>query len=306
MPDNTEKPKLSVIVASYNSRATIEECLGSLLNQKTSQPYEIIVVDSSQDGTGDMIKSKFPDVRLFVFPERKYVGTARNLGIDLARGDIIALTDADCMADENWIDEICKAHQAFHPAIGGAISNGNPQSYVGWAAYFCEFSAWIPSQSPGWKEDIAGANMSYKREIFEKYGKFIEGTYCSDTEFHWRLHKEGFRLRFEPAILVSHQNICHFIQLNRHEYVHGRNFATVRVKAQKFSRGKRLAYVLFSPFLPIKLFLERGLKTFRSPYYLFHFLKCSPLLFFALLSWSMGEVVSYIRGSRDDINSKKH
>jgi GT2 family glycosyltransferase len=305
MPINTEIVKISVIVASYNSRSTIERCLRSLVSQNTSHPYEVLVVDSSQDGTGDLIKSKFPEVRLHEFPQRKYVGTARNQGIALARGDIIALTDADCTADENWIEEIFKAHLAPHLAIGGAIANGNPQNLVGWAAYFCEFSAWIPSQSPGWKDDIAGANMSYKREVFKKFGKFIEGTYCSDTEFHWRLHKEGLRLRFEPSLLVSHQNISNFIKLNRHEYLHGKNFATVRVKAKKFTRVRRLLYVLLSPLLPIKLFLERGLKTLHSPFYLFHFLKSSPLLLFALFSWSTGEVVGYLRGNLGDTNSEK-
>jgi GT2 family glycosyltransferase len=228
------------------------------------------------------------------------VGTARNQGITLARGELIALTDADCTAKKNWIEEILKAHLSPQLAIGGAIANGNPENYVGWAAYFCEFSSWIPSQHPGWKEDIAGANMSYKREVFTKFGKFIEGTYCSDTEFHWRLQKEGIRLRFEPNILVSHQNIDRFRELIRHEYLHGKNFATVRVKAQKFSKGRRFAYVGLSPLLPVKLFVEKGIQILKSPSYLFHFVKSSPLLFLALVSWSAGEVVGYFRGNCAD------
>lgn len=304
MPNKTEKPKLSVIVASYNVRKTVERCLQSLLRQKTSHSFEVIVVDSSQDGTGELIKTKFPEVRLHVFPERKYVGTARNRGIALARGDIIALTDADCTANEDWIEEILKAHRAPNPAIGGAIANGNPKSYVGWAAYFCEFSAWMPLQTPGWKKDIPGANMSYKKEVFDECGKFIEGTYSSDTEFHWRLQEKGIRLRFEPSILVSHSNIDRLGQLIRHEYQHGKNFATVRVKAKNFSKGRRLVYLLLSPALPIKLFLERGAKTLRSPPYLSHFLKGSPLLLVALISWSMGEVAGYLRG-KGNTNSEK-
>jgi glycosyltransferase involved in cell wall biosynthesis len=304
MLNKRDKPKISVVIASYNSKTTIEECLRSLANQRTSNPYEVIVVDSSHDGTGDLVKNKFPEVRLRVFPNRKYVGTARNLGIAIARGDIIALTDADCTVEKNWIEEISKAHLSRHLAIGGAIANGNPQNWIGWAAYFCEFTAWMPIHSAGWKEDIAGANMSYKREVFEQFGKFIEGTYCSDTEFHWRLRQEGHRLRFEPSILVSHQNITNLIELNRHEYQHGKNFATVRVRGKKFSRGKRLVYVLLSPFLPIKLFLERGLKTLKNPFYLFRFIKSFPLLFVALLFWSLGEVIGYIRGNSSDKSSE--
>jgi glycosyltransferase involved in cell wall biosynthesis len=303
MLNNTSKPKLSVIVASYNSKTTIEKCLLSLLSQKTSLPYEIIVVDSSDDGTASFIKNKFPEVRIYRFAERKYVGTARNQGLALAQGEIIALTDADCTAHENWIEEILKAHLSSSLAIGGAIVNGNPKNYVGWAAYFCEFTAWIPSQRPGWQDDIPGANMSYKKEVFSKFGKFIEGTYCSDTEYHWRLHKEGLRLRFEPSILVRHQNINHLGHLFRHEYHHGKNFATVRVRAKKFSRGRRTIYIILSPLLLIKLFVERGLKTLKSPYYLFRFLGSSPLLFFVLLSWTAGEVVGYFKGNHIESDS---
>jgi glycosyltransferase involved in cell wall biosynthesis len=304
MLNNTHKPKLSVVIASYNSRTTIEDCLKSLLSQKTSQPYEVIVVDSSKDGTGELIESRYPEVRLYRFPERKYVGAARNQGLALARGDIIALTDADCTAKENWVEEILRAHLSPHPAIGGAIANGNPQNYVGWAAYFCEFTAWIPSQRPGWKGDIAGANMSYKREVFNKFGKFIVGTYCSDTEFHWRLRKAGFRLRFEPSMLVRHKNISHLGHLIRHEYLHGKNFATVRVRAQKFSKRKRFVYVFLFPFLPIKLFVERGLKVLHRPFYLFRFLSSFPVLFCALLSWSAGEIAGYSRAYQDYDNAE--
>jgi GT2 family glycosyltransferase len=301
--NNKEKPKLSVIIASYNSKKTIEKCLRSLLRQKTNHSFEIIVIDSSEDGTGNLIKEKFPEIRLFIFPERKYVGTARNQGIDLAQGDIIALTDADCTANEDWVEEIIRAHQAPHLAIGGAIANGNPQSYVGWASYFCEFSSWMPKTHAGWKTDIAGANMSYKREVFKKFGQFIEGTYCSDTEFHWRLHKAGLRLRFEPSILVFHHGIERFFLLMRHEYWHGQNFATVRTKSQNFSRGKRFVYIFFSPFLPLKLFIERGVFALHNPSYLFHFLKTSPLVLLAIISWSLGETAGYISGNRDKKNS---
>ena len=292
------KSQLSVIIASYNSEKTIAACLESLENQTTDKSFEIIVVDSSTDSTAELVEKRFPQVRLCRFPERRFCGGARNWGISVARGEIIAFVDADCQAEQNWVEEILKAHESPHPAIGGAIANANPESYIGWAAYFCEFSHWMPGTQPRWLDDIAGANMSYKKEIFDKYGSFIEGTYCSDTDFHWRIGQDAHRLRFVPSILVSHYNIDGLEEFLKHEFYHGRCFAQVRIQGQIFSRWKRLVYVTFLPLIPLRIFLKVAFNSIRNRIYFHQFLKASPLVVLGLIWWSMGEGVGYATGSK--------
>ncbi len=290
-------PQLSVIIASYDSGNLIEGCLESLINQSADQSFEIVVVDSSADGLIQRIKRRFPTVRFYRFPERQFCGAARNFGLSVARGEIIALMDADCKADRNWADQILKAHESSPLAIGGAIANANPKSTIGWASYFCEFSQWMPGSPPRKMADIAGANMSYKRAAFEEYGLFIEGTYSSDTEFHWRLKKNGHFLRFVPSILIFHHNIDQLPKFVRHEFEHGRSFARVRVNAQHFSELRRFVYATFSFLIPLWLLLKIGLRNLINPTYLTHFLKASPLLMLGLISWSLGECAGYLRGS---------
>jgi len=256
-----EEPEVSVVIASYNSKRTVEACLQSLEEQITPRGYEVILVDSSTDGTGELVERKYPHVMVHRCSERKFAGDARNLGISKARGRLIAFIDADCQAESDWIEKIVKAHESPDPAIGGAIANGTSDSYVGCAAYFCEFSGWMPGLPPQLMDDIAAANMSYKKDVFDKYGHFIEGTYCSDTELHWRLGKDGIRLRFEPSIRISHHNIDRLGKFLKHEMFHGRCFAKVRIRAQGFSRLKRLIYVAFSPLLPVRLFYKITLNS---------------------------------------------
>ncbi len=291
-----EKPQLSIIVAYFDSGKLIETCLESLENQDTDQPFEIIVVDSSLNGMAPLLKSRFPGVKHYLFPERKFCGDARNFGISVARGEIIAFIDADCTAEQNWASQILMAHRSPPLAIGGAIANGNPDSTIGWAAYFCEFSQWMPSCLPRKITDIAGANMSYKRKTFEEFGSFVEGTYSSDTEFHWRLGRNGHPLRFVPAILVSHHNINRFGRFLKHEFEHGRSFVKVRIKSQNFSDIRRLIYATFSFLIPFLLLLRIGVRNLRNRIYLFHFLKALPLLVAGLISWSLGEYAGYIKG----------
>ena len=296
------KPQLSVIIASYNSSKTVEKYLESLKNQRTDKKFEIIVIDSSTDDTAILVEKRFPAVRLHRFSERKFCGDARNWGVSVATGEIIAFIDADCVASNDWVDKILTAHQSSHLVIGGAIANGNPDSIVGWAAYFCEFSRWIPNTPSAWMADIAGANMSYKRKVFSDLGKFIERTYSSDTDFHWKLEKFGHHPQFVTSIQVFHHNIDTFLKFILHEFDHGKSFAQVRVSGKKFSKLRRLIYATFFFLIPLKLLLEIGFRNFKNRIYGIYFVKSLPLLIPGLISWSLGECVGYMRGGRNEKN----
>jgi GT2 family glycosyltransferase len=296
MNPNDPAVELTVIIASYNSERTIECCLASLEHQETERNFEVIVVDSSiDDAAAKIVEENFPRVKLYRFLKRKFVGDARNFGISKASGRIIAFIDTDCRAAKNWVNEILKNHSSPYLAIGGAIANGNPDSYVGWAAYFCEKPGqWMPNTPAGWFVDVCGVNMSYKKDIFEKYGNFIEGTYCSDTEFHWRIARAGQRIRFIPSILVFHDNIEGFAEFLRHEYYHGRSFARVRINAQGFSRLKRWVYGVSPCLILMKLFVAVVIRNLKNRIYLAYFIKTLPILILGFVSWVSGECAGYI------------
>ncbi len=287
---------LSVIIASYNACGTIDSCLKSLDAQRGDGRFEVIVVDSSTDGTSQIIREKFPWVDLYVFPQRMYCGEARNFGISVARGDIVAFIDADCTADSRWVSEILKAHESPHLAIGGSIGNGNSESYVGWGAYFTEFSQWMPAKASLAMEDIAGANMSYKKEAFRCFGSFIEGTYCSDTEFHWRLNEAGHHVLFSPSVRVYHKNITSLGRFLIHEFHHGLSFARVRVRNRNFSFLRRTLYASLSPLIVARLLSKIAWRNVTNRVYLKDFLKALPLVVLGAASWSLGELVGYVKG----------
>ena len=287
-------PDVSIIIAARNARPTIAACLESLRVQASDIPFEIIVVDSSTDGTAELIRTEFPEVKLFAYSTRKYCGDARNIAIAQSKADVVAFIDADCLAAENWLAEILKAHQTPYMAIGGAIGNANPESYVGWAAYFTEFSQWKPARKSRQMLDIAGASMTYKKEIFQTYGTFIEGTYCSDTEFHWRINEKGLKLLFAPSILIYHKNITALSKFLLHEFDHGRSFAKVRVKSRNFNIIKTLAYIMLSPAVAFKIVTKNIYTNIRNRKYFSQYLKAFPLTMLGIISWTLGECRGYI------------
>jgi len=296
--NTSASPALSVIIASYHAANVIPECLESLRRQDTSYPFEVIVVNSSADETPAIIAREFPGVRCLQFPERKYCGDARNEGIAVSRGPVIALTDADCIAAPDWVETILAAHRAPHPAIGGAIANANPGSRVGWAGYLLEFHHWLPASPPGWVDDMAGANLSYKREIFDRLGPFITGTYGSDTEFHWRLAAAGHRVWCDPAIRVYHRNIESPGRMLAHEFHHGRSFARVRVAGRRFSWPLCLIYAGAFPLIGLKLLLRCLRSAWAERETRAVLLPTLPALVAGHAAWSLGEAAGYLARRR--------
>jgi glycosyltransferase involved in cell wall biosynthesis len=105
MSDYNQYPKVSVIVPTLNAPHFIQQCLSSLTQQTyPGDRYEIIVVDNGSDKPAiDVIKSF--NVTLLSQTKIKSPYPSRNMGIQRATGDIIALVDANCLPEKNWIEE---------------------------------------------------------------------------------------------------------------------------------------------------------------------------------------------------------
>jgi glycosyltransferase involved in cell wall biosynthesis len=98
---------VSVCITTFNEEGSIAELLDSLLEQ-SRKPDEIIIVDGgSKDKTVEIIRHyQKKDKRIKLLEEIGYIAHGRNTSIDIARGEIIALTDAGCVAKKDWLEKI--------------------------------------------------------------------------------------------------------------------------------------------------------------------------------------------------------
>jgi GT2 family glycosyltransferase len=293
-------PELSVIIASYNARRTIGACLESLRRQKTKRKLEILLVDSSQDGTAEWVRERFPEVRVITSPRRLYCGDARNRAMPLARAGIVAFVDADCYVEDTWAEAVCEAHRQDNLLAGGIIDNAPTCNLVSWAYYFCEFSIWLPAKHKRRIAEMAGCCLSMKRAAFERYGPFLEGTYCSDTAFQWKTRRDGIETLFSPAIRVYHKSPGELGGFLGHIYQHRRAFAHVKCREQHLSLPMRLSELAL---LTVTPFLLMGISLYRLRFcwsYLPRFAAASPLILLGYIARSCGEFAGYLHPNSDD------
>lgn len=117
----------------YFNEDSIEASVRSLIDQESSDLFEVIVVTSGGDSSASIIKERFPDVRVYDSPERLMPGGARSVGVGLANAEIIGFLAADCIALPGWIEGRIQAHRSGNPAVASAIvapENASPQSVI--------------------------------------------------------------------------------------------------------------------------------------------------------------------------------
>ncbi len=198
-------PKVSVVVCSYNGGRTLEACLTSLL-QMDYPDYEVILVDDgSTDNTQDIAKD-FPKV-IHIRQKNMGLSVARNVGMKAARGELIAYTDSDCMADKDWLYYLVGTlTQGDYVAVGGPNISPPAQS---WAQACVSASPGQPSHvliGDTEAEHIPGCNMAFYKWALESISGF-DPEYRKagdDVDVCWRLMEMGHRIGFSPSAVVWH------------------------------------------------------------------------------------------------------
>ena len=202
----TQFPKVSVIVAAYNGARTLKLCLDSL--QRLNYPdYEIILVDDGSTDTTPQIAASFPNVRRIRHEKNFGLSVARNTGIAAASGEIIAFTDSDCRADEDWLHYLVGAlvNREF-AGVGGPNLLPPEDSRVAAAVMVSPGGPAHVMVSDREAEHIPGCNMAFYKRVLEEIGCFdpIFSRAGDDVDVCWRLQQSGYRIGFSPPAFVWH------------------------------------------------------------------------------------------------------
>lgn len=218
--------EISVVLCTYNRSEGLQKVLSNLarLTLPECSSCEVIVVDNNSMDDTKAVVEEFSRTRpgffKYVLESRQGKSFALNTGIGLAKGKIIAFTDDDVELDRDWLVEITKAFESFDCiGIGGKII----------AVWNCQKPRWYVESGP-YKlmeaivrldlgeqplelgKPVWGANMAFRRTVFEKYGLFrgdlgpnsensIRG---EDSEFCWRLLRGGEKVMYAPKVVVYH------------------------------------------------------------------------------------------------------
>ena len=219
--------KLTVIICTYNRASSIGRALESVLASvlPPGVEWEVLVVDNnSKDDTRAAVNQfclRYPGRVRYLFESQQGLSNARNAGIREARGEIIAFTDDDVTVEPTWLQNLTAClHDGTWAGAGGGIrppEDFTPPDWLSLGGGIMDSSGVLAlfdvGTVPGELNKAPfGANMAFRKCIFEKYGTFRPDLgRCGDsllsnedTEFGGRLMAAGERLRYEPSAVVYH------------------------------------------------------------------------------------------------------
>jgi GT2 family glycosyltransferase len=241
-PD-TDWPRISVVVCTYNGRQTIRECLDGLRDLRYPN-FEIIVVDDgSTDGTADIVREY--DVRL-IQTENRGLSRARNTGLELATGEIIAYTDDDAYPDPHWLHYLADTFRTTEfAAVGGPNIPPPGEDLVAEAVANSPGGPTHVLLSDREAEHIPGCNMAFRVEALRTLGGFDPQfrTAGDDVDICWRIQGAGWKVGFHPAAQVWHHRRKTVRAYWRQQTGYGRAEAMLQVKwPEKYNAAGHVAW----------------------------------------------------------------
>ena len=256
---------LSVVICTRNRASFLKNCLQHL-QQQICKPAEIIVVDnaSTTDETRK-VAGEFQGVR-YIREDKPGLDIARNRGAMEAKCSIVAYTDDDTIPNALWVYRVFETFQ--NPSVSAMTglviaASLNTEAEVIFEKYWPFnrgyltktydhnfFSATLETGPPVW-EIGAGANMAFRKDIFEEVGYFDErldvgAAGCSgDSELWYRILASGFIIQYNPRAVVQHSHRNSIGELKRQLYSYMRGFTVaILIQYQRFGHRGNLQHLL--------------------------------------------------------------
>jgi len=228
-----KRPVLSICIVSYNTREMLRDCLHSLAEHAPRVPWEVIIVDNqSADGSVEVIKTEFPNVKLISLTSHEGYTKAMNCALKVAQGQYLVQLNPDTLIKTRIWDELIKFMQT-HPDVGictpkvlnrdGTLQNQCRRSAAGPWDTFCYVSGlsrlfpknrrfagylmtYMDMDVVHPCEAVSGSCMFIRREVIERIGYLDEVYYAyqEDSDFCFRARLAGFQVYYVPLTSIIH------------------------------------------------------------------------------------------------------
>lgn len=220
------RPVVSIVIVTFDNRMDLEPCLHSIFTAAIKTPFEVIVLDNgSRDGTSDLVRQRFPLVRLIESKTNTGFAGGTNQGAAASTGDFILLLNNDTLVDGCAIDRLVDFMKSTPGAgaAGGKLLNPDGSFQAGYARFSGLLQELLISIQIGerlWRgypshrdsvsarpvDWVNAACLLVRRSAFTELGGLDEDyfMYSEEVDFQFRLKQAGWKVYYLPDAHTIH------------------------------------------------------------------------------------------------------
>ncbi|MDD3792711.1 MAG: glycosyltransferase [Candidatus Bathyarchaeota archaeon] len=233
-----ETPKVTIIVAAYNSQDTIKECLNSIITlDYPSTHLEVIVMDGGSADSTVKIAALFP---IKVVSIRLNAPAAYNYAMKIASHPILGFIDADAKVEKDWLKKLVPhLNESNVAGVSGTIETWNNDNL--WARSIGYELKTRYSRIGRYTGRIATMNLLLKKEVIENAGGWDEQLPSQyDTDLGFRISAKGYKIAYEPTAVCYHFNRPNLKAFYHQQLQYGKNTLKLYFKHGRLARGDEI------------------------------------------------------------------
>jgi glycosyltransferase involved in cell wall biosynthesis len=285
------KPRVSVIIPTFNRPLELRSCLNALDRQTFSEEWEIIVVDDGSPRPVEIGEPYCSETCTWKLIRQANAGpaVARNRGARESAGEFVAFTDDDCLPDPTWLEKLMKrAEQSKRVLVGGTTYNGLMSDMF---AHTSQLIVDLVYEHFNADSDnayfLASNNILCTRRCFDEIGGFsveYPRPGAEDRDFCDQWRSRGWQIVWERNALIEHrhaQSHKKFIELH---FRYGRGAFLYQSARKKRNSGTMEEDLSFHSSLPMRVTKRLKRNTERFSRW---------LLLAALLEWQIANAAGF-------------
>jgi len=206
---SNKEPLISIVVGVRNMENTIEKCLNSIIAQTYKNKEIFVINDGSEDNTLNIllkIKEENTNIPITIKTTSKLgISHARNLGYEVANGEFIAYTDADCVIVENWLELVIPYFDDPDVGLVGGVTkfrSDNSYSSIYRQVEFDKRYKNVKKREVVW---AGGPGSIFRKSVLEEVGGFNPNwIHGEDAEISFLIFEMNYKIIKEDRALTYH------------------------------------------------------------------------------------------------------
>ncbi len=279
--------KVGVVILNWNGKELLEKFLPSVLKNTSEELADVYVVDNaSTDNSVEMLKEKFPQVKIVRLDKNYGYAGGYNKGLESVDARYVALINSDIEVTEGWLEPLVETLEKHDKAVAVQpkilwYKEKNKFEHAGASGGFLDKHYYVfcrgrigdsLEEDKGQYNDereifwASGAAFLIDKKVFEEVGGFDEYFFAhmEEIDLAWRLKARGYRLFVNPASVVYHVGGASLDASSPYK-----TFLNFRNSIVMIYKNKKTVF----PFLILRLLIDTGLAfTFLFKFKLGHFL----------------------------------